>query len=96
MLYFSNRWLPDGSGVNIPLANAEDTRLSPGSRRSSAEGNGNQVQYLGLGNPMDKGAWWATLQRIGHDLVTKQQQREGDGGLEKRNNTKIWTCTTAY
>ena len=84
MLYFTNRWLPDGSGVNIPLANAEDTRLIPWSRRSSGEGNGNQVQYLGLGNPMDKRAWWATLQRVGHDLVTKQQQRKVDGGLEKK------------
>ena len=25
-----------------------------------------------LGNPMDRGAWWAT--RVRHDLATKQQQ----------------------
>ena len=36
------------------------------------------------------------LQRVGHDLVTKQQQRKVHSGLEKRNNTKIWTCTTTY
>ena len=38
-------------------------------------GNGNPLQYSCLGNFMDRGAWWATLQSVGHDLVTKQQQR---------------------
>ena len=44
--------------------------------RSPGEGNGNPLQYSCLGNPMNRGAWWATVQRItkvGHDLVTKQQ-----------------------
>ena len=33
----------------------------PGSRRSPGEGNDNPLQYSCLGNPMDKGAWWATV-----------------------------------
>ena len=31
-----------------------------------------------MGNPIDRGAWWATVHgipRVGHDLVTKQQQQ---------------------
>ena len=39
------------------------------------EGNGNLLQFSCLGNPMDRGAWWATVHgatRIRHDLVTKQ------------------------
>ena len=32
-----------------------------------------------LGNPMDRGAWWATVyevaKRVGHDLVMEQQQQ---------------------
>ena len=39
--------------------------------------NGNPHQHSCLGNPMDKGAWQATsmgLQRVGHYLLTKQQQ----------------------
>ena len=39
--------------------NAGDTRNAdsiPGSRRASGIGNGNPLQYLSLGNPMDKGA----------------------------------------
>ena len=46
----------------------------PGSGRSPAEGNGNPLQDSYLGNPMDRGSWWATVHgvtRVGHDLVTK-------------------------
>ena len=32
-----------------------------GSGRSPGEGNGNPLQYSWLGNPMDRGAWWATV-----------------------------------
>ena len=38
------------------------------------EGNGNPLQYSCPGNPMDRGAWWATVHgvaRIGKDLATK-------------------------
>ena len=43
------------------------------------EGNGNPLQYSCLWNPMDRGAWWASLwgcKRIRRDLVTKQQQQQ--------------------
>ena len=46
----------------------------PVSGRSPREGNGNPLQYSYLGNPKNRGAWWATVQevkRVGHDLVTK-------------------------
>ena len=48
---------------NLP-ANAEDTRdasLIPGSGRSPGERNGNPLQYSCLGNPKDRGNWWATV-----------------------------------
>ena len=57
---------------NLP-ANAGDIRDSvsiPGLGRSVGGGNGNQLQYSCLGNPMDRGPWQATvhrLQRVGHD-----------------------------
>ena len=57
-----------------PPASAGDVGLIPGSGRWPGEGNGNPLQYSCLGNPIDRGAWWATVQgvtRIGHDLVTK-------------------------
>ena len=33
----------------------------PGSGRSPGEGNVNPLQYSCLGNPMDRGAWWAIV-----------------------------------
>ena len=54
--------------------NAGDPGLIPGSGRSPGEGNGNPLQYSCLENPMDRGAWQATVHgvaRVGHDLVTK-------------------------
>ena len=47
--------------------------LIPGSGRSPGEGNHNPLQYSCLENPMDRGAWWATVHgdlRVGHDWVT--------------------------
>ena len=40
---------------------AGDPGSIPGSGRSSGEGNGNPLQYSCLENPMDRGAWWATV-----------------------------------
>ena len=57
------RWL---SGKNLPI-NAEDTRdagLIPGSGRSPGGGNGNPLRYSCLGNPMDRGAWWAIVHSV--------------------------------
>ena len=41
-----------------------DVGLIPGWGRSPGEGNGNPLQYSCLVNPMDRGAWWATVQRL--------------------------------
>ena len=59
---------------NLP-ANAGDVGSVPGSGRSPGEENGNPLQYSCLGNPMDRGAWQATVHgiaRVGHDFATKQ------------------------
>ena len=45
-------------------ANAGDSGSFPGWRRSPEEGNGNPPQYSCLGNPMDRGTWWATFQGV--------------------------------
>ena len=53
-----------GSVVKNPPANAGDLGSIPGSGRSPGEGNGNPLQYSCLGNPMDGGAWWATVHGV--------------------------------
>ena len=52
---------PDGSVVNNPLAYVGDMGSVFGLGRSSGEGNGNPLQNSCLGNPMDRGAWQATV-----------------------------------
>ena len=47
---------------------AGDGDLIPGLRRSSAEGNGNPLQYSFLENPMDRGTWWATVHGVAKEL----------------------------
>ena len=53
-----------GSEVKASAWNAGDPGLIPGSGRSPGEGNGNPLQYSGLENPMDRGAWRATVHRV--------------------------------
>ena len=57
------RWLSGKESV----CNAGDTRdvdSIPGSGRSPGGGNGKPLQYSCLKNCMDRGAWWATVQRV--------------------------------
>ena len=45
-------------------ASARDVRDGgsiPGLGRSPGEGHGNPLQYSCLENPVDRGAWWATV-----------------------------------
>ena len=50
--------------VKASAYTAEDPGLIPGSGRSSGEGNGNPLQYSCLENPMDGGAWQATVHGV--------------------------------
>ena len=60
---------PGGSVVKNPPANAGDVGLTPGLGRSPGVGNGNPIQYSGLGNPMDRGAWRATEHAHTHAYI---------------------------
>ena len=51
------------SGKESPCK-AGDMGLIPGLGRSHGEGNGNPFQYSCLGNPMDRGAWQATVHGV--------------------------------
>ena len=57
--------------------NAGDKGLIPGLERSLGEGNGNPLQYSCLGNPMDRGAGWATVQRISKGRTQMITSTEG-------------------
>ena len=57
-------WLPGGSVVKSPPANAGDGGLISGWGISPGEENGNPLQYSFLGNPMDRGAWGVTVHGV--------------------------------
>ena len=61
---------PVGSNGKESAANAGAAVLIPKWGRSPRGGNGKPLQYSCLGNPMDRGAWQATVhevQTVGHD-----------------------------
>ena len=55
---------PGGSEVKVSACNVGDLGSIPGLGRSTGEGNGNPLQYSCLENPMDRGAWWATVHGV--------------------------------
>ena len=54
-------WFPRWLSVKELASQADDMGSISGSGRSPGEVNGNTLQYSGLGNPMDRGAWRATV-----------------------------------
>ena len=69
---------PDNAGDMIDVGSIPELGRSPG------EGHGNPLQYSCLENPMDKGAWWATVHG-----VTKSQTRLSDLACMIRPNDRI-------
>ena len=70
---------PGGSDGKASACNVGGLDSIPGLGRSPGGGNGNPFQYSCLENPMDRGAWWATVHgvtRVGHNLATKPSPRQ--------------------
>ena len=55
---------PGGSDGKESACNVEDPGLIPRLGRYPGEGNGNPLQYSCLENPMDRGAWRATVHGV--------------------------------
>ena len=64
-----------------------------GSGRSLGEGNGNTLQYSCLENPMDRGAWWATVHgvaTVGHNWATEPPPPSG------KSSPQCWAHFTGF
>ena len=70
---------PSDLVVKNPPDNAGDMGLIPELIRSPGGGNGNPLQYSCLGNPMNRGAWWASVHGVTEESDMTEQ-------LNKNNN----------
>ena len=69
------RGIPSGSVVENLPAHVGVVGSIPGLGRSPGEGNGNPLQYSCLGNPMDRGLWWAAVHGVAKESETTEQQQ---------------------
>ena len=60
----SSSSFPGGSEGKASACNVGDPGSIPGLGTSPGEGNGNPLQYSCLENPVDGGAWWATVHGV--------------------------------
>ena len=63
----SDEGFPGGSVVKslpVDTRDIRDASSIPGLGRSPERGNGNPLQYSCLENPIDRGAWWATVHGV--------------------------------
>ena len=63
---------PGGSDSKESTCNVRDLGSIPGLGRSPKEGNGYPLQYSGLGNSMDRGAWRAVGHGVTESNMTEQ------------------------
>ena len=94
-----NRRLPWWLISKESACQAGDSDLIPGSGRTPGEGNGNLLHYSSLGNPMDRGACWATVHgvtksrtRLSNETTTTTN---GDNHLCKLSPSAVLVSTTS-
>ena len=68
-IFMKRQGFPGGSMVKNLPANAGDAGSTTGSGRSLGGGNGNPLQYRCLENPMDRGAWQATVYGVAKSWI---------------------------
>ena len=73
----------------MSACNAGDPGSIPELGRSPGEGNGNPLQYSCLENPMDRGAWWATVHR-----VTKSRTRLSNFTFHYYRTERVRDCVS--
>ena len=74
ILFFGLPWWFSGKESTCNAGNAGDIGSIPGSGRFPRGRNGNSLQYSCLENPMDRGAWRATVHRVAKSRMQLSMQ----------------------
>ena len=90
MALMHNQGFPGGSVVNNPSASARDVGLILGWGRFPGEGNDNQLPNSCLGNPMDRGAWWATVHWVTTKSEATEQLNNNSTVQNYKDNCVLW------
>ena len=80
--------------VKNPPANSSDVRDTgsiPGLGRSPGGGHHNPLQYSCLENPMDRGAWWATVHRVTELDTTEVTEHTPTDYIAQRTQYSVMT-----
>ena len=85
-----DRGLPRWLSGKDSACNAGDTGLSPGLGRSPGEGNDNPLQYFYLDNPMDGGAWRATVHGVKKSCTQLSNKTTRDGSSPTSKEQRNW------
>ena len=83
---------PGGTSGKEPACQWGDIRdldSIPGSGRSPGGGHGHPLQYCCLENPMDRGAWWATVHRVSKSQIQLKSWYVGVEGNEWINEQMV-------
>ena len=78
--------------VKNPLANAGDVTSVTEWGRSSGGSHNNPLQYSYLENPMDRGAWWATVHRVAKSQTQLKRLSTHYNVIDKYSS--LWTGTS--
>ena len=78
--------------VKASAYNAGDLGSIPGLGRSTGEGNGNLLQYSCLENPMDKGAWQATVHGVAKSRTRLSDFTSLHPPLAHIYKNNMWPC----
>ena len=91
---------PRGSDSKESALNGGNLGSIPELGRLPGGGIGNPLQYSCLGNPMDRGAWWATVHGVAKELGTtdqlKQQQQLKPVCLDNQNPALLGPVSWSY
>ena len=82
---------PGGSDGKKSACNAGDQGSIPQLGRSPGGGYGNSLQYSCLQNPMDRGAWWATVHGVANSQTRLSDQAHTMMNCNLHSHGRGWT-----